>query len=63
MPKGGFPIGNGHQFARFHQTSAIKKGVPTYGGHDYHHLAQAKYAQDLDNFFSILLVSRCLLRD
>jgi hypothetical protein len=33
------------QFARLHQASKIKKGVPTWGRQDGHHLAQVDYAQ------------------
>jgi hypothetical protein len=41
----------GEQFGSLHQASAIKKGVPTVGGHDRHHLSQMRYAPTLRIFY------------
>ena len=35
----------GEQFASLQQASTIKKGVPSWGDQDRHHLAQVEHAQ------------------
>ena len=68
--KKGSPIVKyGEQLARLHQqqelTCTIKKGVPTWGGQDHHHIAQVECERqryDVDRFY-LLPVSWCLLGD
>jgi hypothetical protein len=48
-------------FTKHEQECSIKKGVPSWGGQDCHHLAQVECARqryDLDRFY-LLPVSWC----